>query len=173
MSFLIFICPQCPPELVIFRVSFDHRTVLSLLHFLFFHLLYLDHSLQILAQCCWLKREGSLSHIPTKMVTLTNVCLKREAVQLELGFKSRGISYPCSASPSNPFSQGFSAVIFFDCRSGWNRSATFTSGTQIFHPLTPRLLAHTHTRSTESFNSSCHFMWGKGLRRKSPTVLFP
>lgn len=47
-----------------------------------------------------------------------NVCLRREAVQLGLQFKGTGISFPCSAAPSNPFSQGFSAVIFFDCRSG-------------------------------------------------------
>lgn len=32
-----------------------------------------------------------------------NVCLRREAVQLGLSFK-RGVSFPCSAFPSNPFS---------------------------------------------------------------------
>lgn len=82
-------------------------------------------------------RKRLIAH-PHQNGESANVCLRREAVQLELHFKGGGISFPCSASPSNPFSQGFSAVIFFDCRSGWDWSATLN-----LSPINPRL--HTHT----------------------------
>lgn len=79
-----------------------------------------------------------------------SVCLSRAAVQLGLHFKGRWISFPRSASPSNPVSQGFSALIsFIRLRLEWNAHVWKTNVSPINAPL--QALTYTHARAhTES-----------------------